>query len=279
MSVTLNDQMTIDHVIRVDADGTISNAVGVYAPEIYCDYDGPFSEASIMDSHESDMIESVKRQGWTLETGWTGQYSYSGAIMHPSEYIGGRMEEYIRETPGHWVALSVELHPSEDDPEYNNGSGESESAGWVLAYRPPGVNMDKSTTVHIHVGHNIPGYLPEGDVMCFDSVEGALEALRHEIKDQQDFYYESCEGHCPDCAEFEACGGSAHGETCAWCDTATDCEAALSAMADSGPDRHFVAEGRASWVFSPPEGADIHHWALSIVTDRADCEIFADQDY
>ncbi|MGN6128516.1 MAG: hypothetical protein ACTHON_18310 [Humibacter sp.] len=122
------------------------------------------------------------------------------------------------------------------------------------------------TPVHIHVGHNMPGYLPESDVMCFDSVEGALDALRHEIKDQQDYYGENCQ-------EEHECDNS-----CEWCDAFADCEAALSAIADSGPDCHFVAEGRASFVFSPPEGADMHHWALSIVTDREDCEIFADQE-
>lgn len=124
----------------------------------------------------------------------------------------------------------------------------------------------EALAMHIHVGSNIPGYLPETDVMCFDSVEDALEALRHEIKDQQDYYYESCGKGAP-----EGCEGE-------WCSAAADCEAALSAIADAGPDRHFVAEGRASFVFSPPEGADMHHWALSIVTDRGDCEIFADQE-
>lgn len=130
-------------------------------------------------------------------------------------------------------------------------------------------------SLHIHVGHNIPGYLPESDVMCFDSVEDAVDALRHAIKDAQDDYYESCEGHCDQCAEFEACGDPC---ACAWCDVATNCEAALSAIADG--DAAYVLErnGASAWIFTPPEGADIHHWAITVADLRDDCEIFADQE-
>lgn len=126
--MTLNEQMTIDHVVRVMADGTVADATEVYAPEIHCDYAGEFEEAQILDAHERDMIEYVKSQGWTLETGWTGQYSYSGAIMHASEFIGGSLEDHIRRTPGLWVALAVELHSEDPD-------AESEAVGWVLAHR------------------------------------------------------------------------------------------------------------------------------------------------
>jgi hypothetical protein len=33
------------------------------------------------------------------------------------------------------VACTVELHPGEDDPEYRDGNGESEYAGWIVAHR------------------------------------------------------------------------------------------------------------------------------------------------
>lgn len=133
----LNDQMTIDHVVCVRKDGIAVDAVSVYAPEITCDYSGPFSEAQILDEHERAMIEYAASQGWTIQTGWSYQNSgrYNGPIMHESEVIGGSLENHIRETPGLWVACSVELHPGEDDPEYKDGNGESEPAGWVLAFR------------------------------------------------------------------------------------------------------------------------------------------------
>lgn len=126
-------------------------------------------------------------------------------------------------------------------------------------------------TLHIHVGHNVPGYLPESDVMCFDSVEGALEALRHEIKDQQDYYYENCEAETPEQQEK----GS---DCCEWCRVALDCEAALSAIADGGAKFWIENKGSAYWCFSPPEGADMAHWATVLADPREDCEIFADQE-
>ena len=135
----LNGLMTIDHVVHVHSDGRVTDndTQGIYAPEITCDYSGPFAEAQIMGEHIAAMVESVKAQGWTLETGWSGAYLTRGddPIMHASEFIGGALAEHIRETPGYWVALTVELHPGEDDPEYNDGNGESDAAGWVVAHK------------------------------------------------------------------------------------------------------------------------------------------------
>lgn len=132
----LNAFMAIDHVVHVHADGTVTDddTAGLYAPSVECDYSGPFADAQISDAQESDMIDFVKRDtGWTLLTGW----SHGGglAIMHQSEFIGGHLADHIRETSGYWVAVTVELHPGEDDPEYDDGNGESETAGWALAFR------------------------------------------------------------------------------------------------------------------------------------------------
>jgi hypothetical protein len=136
----LNDMMTIDHVVRVHPGGTVTydDTAGVYAPEITCDYDGPFAEAQILPEHIADMVADVKRQGWSLLCGWSQQYltKNDDPIMHASEFIGGALADHVRETPGYWVALAVELHPKEGDPEYRDGNGESDAAGWVLAHRP-----------------------------------------------------------------------------------------------------------------------------------------------
>jgi hypothetical protein len=135
--VDLNGKMVPGHVVYVSDDGRVLDANNVYAPEINCDYDGPFSEAQISDEHERDMVEYAERQGWAIESGWSHQDSgrYNGPIMHTSEYIGGNLAAHILATPGLWMAESVELHPGEEDPEYNNGSGESDAAGWVFAHR------------------------------------------------------------------------------------------------------------------------------------------------
>lgn len=119
---TLNDLMGFDHVIRILPDGTVDSNPGVYAPELDCDcLDDDCG--SILPEHESAMIEQARAQGWEILTGWTGQYSYNGAFMHASEYIGGALEDHIWATPGYWVALI----PSLPEPH--------ESDGWLLAYR------------------------------------------------------------------------------------------------------------------------------------------------
>ena len=121
--MTLNALMVTDHVVMVTPDGTVTDKgfTGIHAPEFHVDTDG---YGSILAEHETDMIEMIRAQGWEVETGWTGQYSYSGPIMHPSEFIGGGLERHIRETPGYWVACSVTM------------LGDEEDAGWVVMHRP-----------------------------------------------------------------------------------------------------------------------------------------------
>lgn len=102
---TLNDVMEIDHVIQVHADGSITDAPsGIWAPSLY---DGEVDDAR-----------------WVLMKGYSGQYNYSGPIMHDSEYIGGRMEQDIREAPGFYVALA------------NTYLENDVLEGWAVAFRP-----------------------------------------------------------------------------------------------------------------------------------------------
>lgn len=130
---------------------------------------------------------------------------------------------------------------------------------------------ENTPDVHIHVGANIPGYLPESDVTCFDSVAAALDALHHEIKDQQDYYFEGCTAESPEQQEK----GS---ECCEWCSVALDCEADLSAIADGDAAYAFSRDRDLSYSYEPPEGANIRHWLTEIHSDRGSCEVFADQD-
>jgi hypothetical protein len=139
--IDLNTLMEIDHVVRVRDDGTVTDqgTTGVYAPEVHIEYDGPFAEAQISDDQERAMIDWIKGQGWDVLTGWA--LGGGLALMHASQYIGGRLADHIRKTPGYWVVCSVELHPGEDDPEHesNGGNGESEAAGWILCHRETGL--------------------------------------------------------------------------------------------------------------------------------------------
>jgi hypothetical protein len=114
MSVSLSDMM-FDHVIEVHEDGSITGGPdGVYAPELY-------------DGELSDTAYGRSLSGWELQSGYSGQYGYSGPVMHPSEYIGGGLERDIRSTPGLWVALVNYVTTDGDD--------EDDIDGWAVAYR------------------------------------------------------------------------------------------------------------------------------------------------
>jgi hypothetical protein len=118
----LNDVMQFDHPVRVDEDGTVHDRLdGVYAPELRME---TTSDGQILAQHEADYADQARRQGWELLTGWTRQHAYRGLVMHPSEYIGGALADHIRETPGTYVAVTVE---TDDDDE--------QAAGWAVARR------------------------------------------------------------------------------------------------------------------------------------------------
>ncbi len=113
---TLNAAMEIDHVIRVHADGTVTDLVsGIWAPSLY---DGDLSQ---MAGHD-----------WRLMDGYSGQYMYAGPVMHPSEYIGGRMADDILSTPGYYVAIVAD-YPCAD---HAGECGCDTVDGWAVAYMP-----------------------------------------------------------------------------------------------------------------------------------------------
>lgn len=116
----LNSIMEFDHVIQVHEDGTVTDGPpGVYGPELTAISDEDGSHTADTDP---DLIRNAQRQGWELQTGWTGQYAYHGPCMHQSEYIGGALAKHILATPGLWVATVIE----EDD---------GEATCWAFAYR------------------------------------------------------------------------------------------------------------------------------------------------
>jgi hypothetical protein len=106
----LNDIMEFDHVIRVHADGTITDEPGAYAPSLF---DG-----------------ELDSPGWAMMDGYSGQDRYAGPVMHASEFIGGQMERDIRETPGVYVAIAAYYSPEEGDED-----GETVIDGWAVAVR------------------------------------------------------------------------------------------------------------------------------------------------
>jgi hypothetical protein len=131
----LNDLMEFDHVVRVHPDGTVTDAEdGWWAPEVYIDVD---EDGQALDNSDEELARMVSP--WRLMDGYSGQYRYSGPVMHASEFIGGRMEDDIRERPGVYVACVVEcLGP-------NPGADENEEpAGWVVCYQLDEDTEDKA---------------------------------------------------------------------------------------------------------------------------------------
>jgi hypothetical protein len=116
---TLNEIMEMDHVIRVRTDGTIDDHVtGEYAPEVNVNTD---ANGQISAADDAEMIAGIESQDWEVLNGWSGQYGYSGPIMHASEYVGGDLERHIRETPGLYCVSVVETLDDDDEP-----------AGWII---------------------------------------------------------------------------------------------------------------------------------------------------
>ncbi len=122
----LNDLMEIDHVVRVHPDGTVTDAEdGWWAPEVYVNVD---ADGQCLADSDEELYRIVSP--WRLMTGYTGQYAYHGPVMHASEFIGGRIEDDIRERPGVYVACVVECRGPDRDADENE-----EPAGWVVCYQ------------------------------------------------------------------------------------------------------------------------------------------------
>jgi hypothetical protein len=140
---SLDDVMEIDHVIRSNGDGTVSEVEGrPYAPEV-C----------------NEMIEDLGfdrrgRRGWALRGSepwallynFTGQDSYNGPVMHDSESIGGGLARAIKEEPGYYAAVAVYTIEPEEGCEFCESETANEGhpcpcdvhniVGWAVAYQP-----------------------------------------------------------------------------------------------------------------------------------------------
>lgn len=117
---TLNEYMEFDRVVRSNGDGTFTDAPHMYAPEL-------------------DGEEILSTIPWQYVNGFSGQYGYSGPVMHPSEYIGGGIERHITENPGLYVAVAIyptleeQLAVLEEDEELGN----AEPYGWAVLFLDP----------------------------------------------------------------------------------------------------------------------------------------------
>ena len=109
----LNEIMEFDHVVTVHPDGSVTDGPkGLHVPELW----------------EGELEGEIN---WELLTGFSNQSShkgrYLGPIMHDSEFIGGGLEDYIRDNPGIYVAI-ISNYFVDEDP-----NGETEVSGWAVA--------------------------------------------------------------------------------------------------------------------------------------------------
>lgn len=120
----LNDVMELDHVIRVYPDGRLDSnggyAAGIYAPDV-SNVDGPVPDDGVD-------VEVMDNRPWRVQVNRSNQWNYKGAVMHPSEFIGGGMADDILTMPGYWVAVEVR----NDDGSLPDG----DSIGWALLWLP-----------------------------------------------------------------------------------------------------------------------------------------------
>lgn len=180
-----------DHVFTVTPDGAVVDGpAGIYAPECYHD-----------ESTDIDLAGAERE--WDALTGYTGQYSYSGAVMHSSESLGGRLARDILETPGAYVVVVVSVLPEwreataaeseswrsgyvfrEDFRETDNGlevwESDPEPAGWAIlrqarqcVYVVDGTDTD-GTVWHRCVTHD--ELAPSADAQCAMAASGAGSA-------------------------------------------------------------------------------------------------------
>ena len=125
--------------------------------------------------------------------------------------------------------------------------------------------------MHIHVGANIPGYLPESDIGCFDETDAAAGYLADRLRQIEDHYFDQClNGTANPDNPDENC-------ECDWCDLAQD---VYADRLHDGPTWHQLrTDGAWSALYTTPEGPDLHVWATPGHGNRQDCDIYQDQEW
>lgn len=120
LAQSIQDQ-PFDCPFTIAPDGTLSDVDHLYAPTVY---------------HDDATDIMIDGAGWSALTGLTGQYSYSGAVMHPSEYVGRGIAEHLAylaaDEPCTFVLVVCEVLPEDDA---DAGADDPEPAGWCILMR------------------------------------------------------------------------------------------------------------------------------------------------
>lgn len=130
---------------------------------------------------------------------------------------------------------------------------------------------------HYHIGCNMPGYLPESEVMCAGNIEEAAQYLADELDRSQSHAEDMCEAE----TEEQKDQGS---DCCAWCAAYYEIESILVGIRAVEKDvLHAIArDGGYQWTYTPPTGAALSFWVTKQVAEddtRDKCILFQDQEY
>lgn len=120
---TLNDLVEFDVPFRIipSNEGPLligSNAIGII-PDCVTLMQG--SLQLLIDFDHPD------HSSWEPISGFSGQYSYSGPVMHPSEFLGGGMADYVLDVETSTVYVVMEVFAEDDE-----GVAFDDPAGWIL---------------------------------------------------------------------------------------------------------------------------------------------------
>ena len=66
----------------------------------------------------------IEGEGWEALKGFSGQHAYNGAVLHPSEYMGGGLARHMLENPGVYAITEVR--------EEDGTLPDSALIGWVV---------------------------------------------------------------------------------------------------------------------------------------------------
>ncbi len=113
MTTTFNPEF--DFTYRINADGNITEARDEYSPEV---------------SHDPGNDVCVE-SGWDVLTGFTGQYGYNGAVMHPSEQWGDWAVNALREQASDSDVVFCIVEVRDEDGGFPDG----DPIGWAVAYK------------------------------------------------------------------------------------------------------------------------------------------------
>lgn len=112
---------------------------------------------------------------------------------------------------------------------------------------------------HFHVTANVPGFKPEDDTYCLDSVDDAAKAMKVEITNLGLDTGEGC--------DRDGCN------VCGWCRKGNTILRSTTGETMSRIVRLELAMfGESSWAFDVPCAPEYTFRAVSVAGDRSECD-------